>query len=145
VAGELVELEEDSGRIVSFIARSGHGHYPRGPRTVYRHFGVGNDHLRREKRWMPRRIVWIGGDEIVAVDSRGDNDELEGGRKIWVDIKDGCLPSIEVNNRHDYITHRRIRRFGEALNVARQSWFSNAEPTCSRRWFHRFFTFMHWL
>ena len=58
-AGQVeTEMVQMHNRIVSYIAKHGHGHYPTATIT-YRHFFLGNDITQKAVRWDPKRVVLL--------------------------------------------------------------------------------------
>lgn len=137
VAASDVEID-DVGRIVSFIARGGHGHYG-SEGTTPRHYFFASDHCRREVRWRPNRVIWI--EECVhRIQSRGIRHELDqcvGG----IVVNPSEEPELEVEDRHSVYASPRITAWGEAAGLPHQRWWSDSpEPSRSRKWYERLFT-----
>ena len=139
-AGDVEIDEEETGRIVSFIARSGHGHYPYEGCT-HRHFGTASDYTNRSLKWQPRVVIWVDG-TVHRVASRGVNRELDG-RGVFT-LNPAKVPELDVDERHRYIVSSRIAFWGDAAGVAHQAWFSGkAEAVRSRTWLERVCTLLH--
>lgn len=137
VYADRVEMDGDCQRIVSYIARHGHGHYPE-PRTIYRHFFLGNDVMKREKRWDPRRVIllptWkdVGHEtvELCMAASRG----CQARTKLpYCAPLPHHRPSIVDTDPCAWLRFKGF--YGEGNGAAApvmQCWFLNAEPPCSR-------------
>jgi hypothetical protein len=137
VAAQDVELDSATGRIVSYIARAGHGHYPT-PGTYYRHFGLANDYTKKDRKWQPKRVVWIGNPSgVSSTPSKGPVAELYGKPRVQVVVSQ--LPEVVVDAENYWITHEKLQKFGETPSPSKQCWFHDAEPIASRHWFLKLF------
>lgn len=137
VAAQDATLDEVSGRIASYVAASGHGHYPSQGRW-WRHFGLGNDICRRDVRWCPKTVVWI--DPIThSVPCPGHNSELAG--RGARHINPSAPAYVDASGTRRYLVDKRFQFWGEAAGLAHQPWFrETGESPRSRTSIERIFT-----
>jgi len=141
VAGPDAERDE-CGRLVSYIAKHGHGHYPREGR-YFRHFFLGNDVCSRGASWKPQQVVVLPGNDGYS----GPDEELRlpicrsRGSMLqdicFRDIDSTVLPIVEDRLPCKWSIFK--GRFGTAPAPCQQSWYSQAEPPVSRHPFLRLF------
>ncbi len=143
VAAPDIEIDRESGRIASYVAASGHGHYPTSGRW-WRHFGLGNDICRRDVRWCPKTVVWIDSHAVHSVPCPGLVGELAGRRAVRIDP---IAPAhVDASGTRRYLVDKRFRYWGQAAGLAHQSWFRDTgESPRSRSWWMRLFTVFHLL
>ena len=143
VAAPDIDLDTESGRIASYVAASGHGHYPSTGRW-WRHFGLGNDVCRRDVKWCPKTVVWIDSHVVHSVPSPGPPGELAGQGAMRVDP---IAPArVDASGSRRYLVDERFRYWGQAAGLAHQSWFrETGESSRSRSWWMRMFTVFHLL
>ncbi len=144
VAASDVELDRESGRIASYVAASGHGHYPQAGRW-WRHFGLGNDICRRDVKWCPKTVIWIDS-HAVSVPCRGPVCELAGGGERAVRVSPVDPARVDASGTRRHLADKKLRYWGQAAGLAHQPWFrETAESPRSRRWWMRVCTFFHLL
>ena len=93
------------GRIISYVALHGHGHYPR-TGTVLRHFFLGNDKCSADGTvWRPRRVVLLPahavreqiGFKSLSIDTQGVGDpdaSIQGYTTLPRAVSRGVVPSL---------------------------------------------------
>lgn len=146
VAATNVE-RENYGRLVSYVALHGHGHYPR-PGTVYRHFFLGNDRCEKGQSWSPNTVVLVPTYDRVRDGSHDPADEAqdvvlrlhecesrgsllrEEDRIIYRENNDQLYP--RVDDMQPCTWWRFEGLFGDTEAPILQSWFLHAEPPLSR-------------
>ncbi|KAF5830041.1 hypothetical protein DUNSADRAFT_15082 [Dunaliella salina] len=133
---------DPSGRILSFVARNGHGMYPQ-PGIVFRIFCAANDFTSAHGRvWRPKRVVrmcGIHGTRIPACTSRGcglPNPPCNTSEPYYsrgAQSEADCPVLVE-----DFSLWQRWNgSWGTSHNPPRQSWFNNPEPLVSRTFCQR--------
>ena len=140
VAAPDVEIDS-SGRLVSYVAASGHGHYPREGR-YWRHYGFANDITSRDVRWLPKVVVWVEPGIVHPVMTTHAQDPQSNAERETVRIEPIAPPRVDMDGTQAYIVHEKIISWGGAPGLGHQSWFRDkTEPTRSRAAYERFFTF----
>lgn len=148
VAGPDVERDGEHGRLVSYIAKHGHGHYPRAGR-YYRHFFLGNDICSRGITWKPEQVVVLSGDsgpdypgyysspeeESRLIKCRSRGSLLT--NSCFRSTASSALPSIEDRLPCKWAMFK--GRYGTAPAPCQQTWYHTAEPPVSRHPFLRLF------
>jgi hypothetical protein len=153
------EMVNTDNRLVSYIARHGHGHYPTATIT-YRHFFLGNDITQKAVRWDPKRVVLLPtyrqhkDERKVVLPSTPSRYAVTDTLSISICICEdlylwsrGCLlqgtlprddfiprlstPAVTHDDPCNWLRFKGL--FGTARAPAEQSWFSKAEPPISRR------------
>lgn len=129
--------DSDTGRLITYVARNGHGLYPR-PGTTSRIYGLANDQCsNRGIVWRPRRCVLLthaGQTDPVTVRDRGC--------PYSVHVCDGSQQTAALLTGHDGEAARTPNvlvevhaapwlslklRWGSTLSPPQQRWFSLAE------------------
>ena len=135
MAAAEVETDTEGGRLVSYIAKHGHGHYPR-QGTAYRHFFLGNDVMKKDIRWSPRHVVLLPTYDVVGDDvsfhhkpaSKGST--IPHGESVHQRCTGDAWPNLIKNDPCDWMHFQGY--FGTAPSPIAQRWFSEAEPPVSR-------------
>eukprot|EP00890_Picochlorum_soloecismus_P001540 jgi/Picsp_1/2387/NSC_05849-R1_pre-mrna processing protein prp39 gb len=144
VAGPDVERDDECGRLVSYVAKHGHGHYPKAGR-YFRHFFLGNDICSRGASWKPKQVVLLPGNN--GPDYSGPDEEFRlpicrsRGSLLedicFLDIDSIVPPTVEDKLPCKWVMFK--GRFGTAPAPCQQSWYYQAEPPVSRHPFLRLF------
>ena len=135
VSGSEVETTRE-GRVLSFVAKHGHGHYARDS-VFFRHFFLGNDVTKREIRWSPKNVVML---PTFDVDDDGGvvlhHRPPSKGSSLPADgtLHDGCMevacPNLIKTDPCHWMQFRGF--YGTAPAPQSQTWFHEAEPPLSR-------------
>lgn len=139
VQADKVERSSESGRILSYIAKHGHGHYPT-EGMVHRHFYLANDKCEKGPLWRPRKVVLAPSvleDEnsvhLNRCPSRGSSLSAMGCSPGTVSI----IPHVDDTRSSSWMYFNGY--LGTAPAPCLQRWFSNAEPPITRHYFWRVF------
>lgn len=133
VPGSEVEIE--SGRLVSYVAKHGHGHYPKAT-TTYRHFFLANDVTKKDIRWSPKNVILLPTYDIVDDDVHLHHRSASKGKSI---VQDECLHGSSDADMYPLLVNTDPCHwmyfkgfFGTAPAPIAQRWFHEAEPPLSR-------------
>lgn len=139
VPGSQVSIEH--GRLVSYIAKHGHGHYPTAT-TTYRHFFLGNDVTKKDVRWSPRQVVLLPTYDVLDDEVHFHHRAASKGTSIpddtGVHMKEfshenrnlSMYPKIISTDPCRWMHFRGF--YGTAPAPIAQRWFHEAEPPVSR-------------
>ena len=137
VAASEVDTSPDGHRICSFIAKHGHGHYPR-ESVFFRHFFLGNDVTKREVRWSPKNVVLLPTFDVVdglvhlhhQSASKGSSLPDDDNECVDGSSTQGMYPNLITTDPCHWMKFRGF--YGTAAAPAKQRWYHEAEPPISR-------------